>query len=280
MVEHTYDSTSRFITAAGVRVHLHEAGPEDGPLVLLVHGGAPGAYGWGNFGQNVAALAERFRTVVVDLPGYGRSDKPEITGGRYGFYARVFAALVRELGAENAHVVGMATGGAAAIALAVDHPDVVDRLVLVSSAGGLPLFTPSPSEGQKLIRGYYGGEGPSREKMRTYLEMMMADTSLVTENLVEERYQASVDPAFMQSAPEGHGAPPANEPMWQRLHEIGAPTLVVWGRDNRVQGYDNALFMLNRIPDVEVHLFGRAGLWVPYERARRFEELVTGFLTA
>ena len=174
----------------------------------------------------------------------------------------------------------MATGGGAAIALAADHCDVIDRLVLVSSAGGLPLFTPTPSEGQKLIRGYYGGEGPSREKMRTYLEMMMADPSMVTDELVEERYLASVAPEFMESAPEGHGTPPANEPMWQRLHEIAAPTLVVWGRDNRVQGYDNALFMLNRIPDVEVHLFGRAGLWVPYEKARRFEELVTGFLTA
>jgi 2-hydroxy-6-oxonona-2,4-dienedioate hydrolase/4,5:9,10-diseco-3-hydroxy-5,9,17-trioxoandrosta-1(10),2-diene-4-oate hydrolase len=68
--------------------------------------------------------------------------------------------------------------------------------------------------------------------------------------------------------------------MWQRLHEVAAPTLVIWGRDNRVQGYDNALFMLNRIPDVEVHLFGSTGLWVPFERAARFEELVTGFITA
>src|SRR4051794_16057344 len=101
----TYDGTSRFLTAAGVRVHLHEAGPSEGPLLLLIHGGAPGAYGWGNFGQNVAAFAENFRTVVIDLPGYGRSDKPTITGGRYGLYAGVFAALVRELGVDSAHVV-------------------------------------------------------------------------------------------------------------------------------------------------------------------------------
>ena len=279
MTEPTYDGTSRFVTAAGVRVHLHEAGQADAPLLLLVHGGAPGAYGWGNFGQNVAAFAERFRTVVVDLPGYGRSDKPEITGGRYGFHARVFAALIAELGAERAHVVGLATGGAVAMALALDHPEVVDRLVLVSAAGGLPLFTPTPSEGQKVIRGYYGGDGPSREKMRAYLEMMMADRSLITDEIVEERYRASVEPAFLEAAPEGRGEPAATEPLWQRLHEIGARTMVVWGRDNRVQGYDNALFMLNRIPDVEVHLFGRTGLWVPFERARRFEALVTGFLT-
>ncbi|MFI9628795.1 alpha/beta fold hydrolase [Streptomyces sp. NPDC052042] len=273
----TEQSTSRLVEAAGVRLHLHEAGR--GPLLLCVHGGAPGAYGWGNFGQNMAAFSKRFRTVIVDLPGYGKSDKPAIEGGRHAFYAKVFAALVRELGEERAHVVGMATGGAAAIAMSVDHPDVVERLVLVSSAGGLPLFTPTPSEGQKVIRDYYGGDGPSRAKMRAYLEMMMYNRSAVTDELVDERYLASVAPDFMAQAPEGHGTPAVNEPVWNRLHEIAARTLVVWGRDNRVQGYDNALFMLNRIPDVEIHVYGRTGLWVPFERARRFESLVTGFLT-
>lgn len=270
MTDLSPEATSRYVEAAGVRVHLHEAGT--GPLLVLIHGGAPGAFGWGNFGQNLAAFAAHFRTVIVDLPGYGRSDVPVIDGGRYGFYARVFAALIGELGESRAHVVGMATGGAAAIALAVDHPEVVDRLALVSSAGGLPLFTPMPSEGQKVIAGYPRGEGPTRAKMRAYLEMMMYDASLITDELVEERYEASLTGAPAEGSP-------TNEPVWQRLHEIQAPTLVVWGRDNRVQGYDNGLFMLQRIPDVELHVFGRTGLWVPYERARRFETLVTDFLT-
>jgi len=266
----TPESTSKYVEADGVKIHLHEAG--SGPLLLLIHGGAPGAYGWGNFGQNMAAFAEHFRTVIVDLPGYGGSELPPEDGGegRYASYARIFAALIRELGAEKAHVLGLATGGAAAIALALDHPEVVDRLVLVSSAGGQPLFTPSPSEGQKIIRSYYGGKGPSRDKMVKYLEMMLFDQELVTDELVEERYQAS-----LVGRTRDIGSP---EPLWTRMHEIAASTLVIWGRDNRVQGYDNALFMLQRIPDVEVHLFGKTGLWVPFERAARFEALVKDFL--
>lgn len=269
----TPDSTSRYVEADGVRIHLHEAG--SGPLLLLIHGGAPGAFGWGNFGQNMAAFAARFRTVIVDLPGYGDSALPSeesvtAAGGRYTSYARVFAALIRELGEEKAHVLGLATGGAAAIALALEHPEVVDRLVLVSSAGGQPLFTPSPSEGQKIIRSYYAGDGPSRDKMVAYLEMMLFDREMITDELVEERYQAS-----LAGRVQDIGSP---EPLWTRMHQIKASTLVIWGRDNRVQGYDNALFMLQRIPDVEVHLFGRTGLWVPFERASRFEALVTDFL--
>jgi 2-hydroxy-6-oxonona-2,4-dienedioate hydrolase/4,5:9,10-diseco-3-hydroxy-5,9,17-trioxoandrosta-1(10),2-diene-4-oate hydrolase len=274
----TAESTSRFVDAGGVRVHYHEAG--SGPVLLCVHGGAPGAYGWGNFGVNVPGLAEHFRVLVVDLPGYGRSDKPQISGGRYAFYAKVFADMLAALEIESAHVLGMATGGAAAMMLAIEHPQVVDDLVLVSSAGGLPLFTPMPSEGQKLIQAYYGGDGPSRAKMRSYLEMMMYDTSSITEDLVEERYLASVEPEFMTGAPEGRGAQnrPVTEQVWRDVDRIRARTLVVWGRDNRVQGYDNALFLLNRIPDVQVHVYGRTGLWVPFERTGEFNALVVGFL--
>lgn len=276
----TAESTSRFVDAGGVRVHYHEAG--SGPVLLCVHGGAPGAYGWGNFGANVPGLAEHFRVLVVDLPGYGRSDKPEISAGRYAFYAKVFADMLAALEIDSAHILGMATGGAAAMMLAIEHPQVVDDLVLVSSAGGLPLFTPMPSEGQKVIQSYYGGDGPSRTKMRSYLEMMMFDTSSITDDLVEERYRASIEPEFMTSAPEGRGTQnrPVTEEVWRDVDRIRARTLVVWGRDNRVQGYDNALFLLSRIPDVQVHLYGRTGLWVPFERTDEFNALLVGFLRA
>ena len=138
-----------------------------------------------------------------------------------------------------------------------------------------------PSEGQKVIQSYYGGEGPSPAKMRAYLEMMMFDSAAVTDELVAERYEASIEPEFMVRAPEGRGpgARPVVEQVWRDLDRIATPTLVVWGRDNRVQGYDNALFMLNRIPDVQVHIFGRTGLWVPFERPEQFNCLLVGFLT-
>jgi 2-hydroxy-6-oxonona-2,4-dienedioate hydrolase/4,5:9,10-diseco-3-hydroxy-5,9,17-trioxoandrosta-1(10),2-diene-4-oate hydrolase len=275
----TAQETSKFVQAGDVRVHYHEAG--SGPTVVCIHGGAPGAYGWGNFGRNMDALAGHFRTLIVDLPGYGKSDKPAVTGGRYGFYARVFRDMFDALGIEKAHVVGLATGGAAAIKMAIDYPERIDRLVLCSSAGGLALFQPSPSEGQKVISQYYAPPGPSREKMRAYLEMIMYDHSQITDEFVEERYQASIDPEFMASAPEGRPSATVNtEPVWKDLDKIRQKTMVIWGRDNRVQGYDNALFMLQRIPDVQLLIFGKCGLWVPVERADEFNRYVIDFLTA
>ena len=276
----TAESTSRYVDAGDVRIHYHEAG--EGPVLLCIHGGAPGAFGWGNFGHNMAGLSRHFRTIIVDLPGYGLSDKPDLGGhGRFRYYADTFRAMLDALGIDRAHVLGMASGGGAGIMLAVHHAEVLDRLVLVSSVGGLPVVSPTPTEGLKAIQSYYGGDGPSPERMRSYLGLVMYDQTLVTDALVDERYQASVQPEFMVSPPEGMGPShrPADEALWRELDRIEAPTLVVWGRDNRMQGYDNALFMLSRIPDVEVHLFGKTGLWVPFERQDRFESLVTGFLT-
>jgi 4,5:9,10-diseco-3-hydroxy-5,9,17-trioxoandrosta-1(10),2-diene-4-oate hydrolase len=274
----TADETSRFVQAGDVRIHYHEAG--SGPAVVLIHGGAPGAYGWGNFGRNMDALAANFRTIIVDLPGYGKSDKPQVSGGRFGFYAKTFAAMFAALEIDKAHVVGMATGGGAAVMMAIEHPELIDRLVLVSTAGGMSNTQLNPTEGQKVIRAYYGGEGPSFEKMRRYLEMMMFDTTQITEEMIQERYDASIQPEFMVQASEGRG--PENqqvtEPVWKDLDKIEADTLIIWGRDNRVQSYDNALFMLMNIPNVQLHIYGRTGLWVPVERSKQFNQLVTNFL--
>ncbi|MEU2894756.1 alpha/beta fold hydrolase [Streptomyces sp. NPDC001273] len=271
----TRESSSRFVTVGGTRLHYHEAGT--GPRVLLcVHGGAPGASGWGNFGTSIAELSQHARVLVVDLPGYGRSDTIDLAGGKYRPCADLFAAMLTELGIERATVVGLATGGAVAIAMALDHAERVDRLVLVSSAGGVPLFTTTPSEGQKAIRSYYAGEGPSREKMRAYLRMMMYEPALVTDELVEERYLESVAGGEGRRAGAESAGVPA-EPLWQELERVTAPTLIVWGTENRVQGFDNALFLLQRIPDAQLHLFKRTGLWVPHERAEEFTRLVLGF---
>lgn len=272
----TYENTSRFVQAGATRLHYHEAG--QGPVLLCIHGGAPGAFGWGNLGRNMAALAEHFRVLIVDLPGYGRSDKPEVAaGGRNLFYAQAMRDMLQALGIDKAHVLGMATGGAAAIRMAVDCPQVIDQLVLVSSAGGLAMHHVKPLKTASQI--YYGGSGPSFEKMRDYLRQLVHDPALVTDEVVRERYDASVDPEFMVQAPEGRSAVRHTpEALWKELDRIQARTLIVWGRENRAQNMEAAVFMHTRIRRSRLHVFGECGLWVPYEKADEFNRLVIDFL--
>lgn len=271
----TYESTSRFVKANGIRIHYHEAG--DGPVLLLIHGGAPGAFGWGNFGRNLEALSCHFRTIIVDMPGYGKSDKPVIESGRHAFCARTFCDMLNILGIGKAHVLGMASGGSVAAIMALDYPEVVDQLVLVSSAGGPSLFQVKPVKTPSQI--YMGGSGPSLEKMRAYLEQLVYDQSLITTEIINERYQASIAADFIGQAPEGRDKirhTPAD--LWKRMDQIKSRTLIVWGRENRIQGFENGIFMLKAIPNSELHIFGQCGLWVPYEKAVEFNELIVRFL--
>jgi len=270
-------NTSKFVQAGLVKIHYHEAGA--GPVLLCIHGGAPGAFGWANFGRNLPELSRHFRTLIVDLPGYGKSDKPSVGGPRTSFYAKTFQDMLDALNISKAHVLGLATGGSVGIKMAIDYPDLLDRLILVNSPGGLSMF--QAGEPTPVSHNYYSDEGPSMQRMRANLEKLVYDKSILTDEIVRERYEASIDPDFMANAPEGNGGKAGQtlEPLWQDLHKIQAETLVIWGQNNQTLNFDHALFMLNRIPNVRIHIHGKCGLWVPFEKAAEFNSDVIGFLT-
>jgi len=97
-------------------MHLHheQAGADlagRAPVVML-HGGGPGVSGMSNFGRNLPVFAERFRTLVVDQPGFGKSDKPPVEGNYFTFAARALADLLDELGIDRVHLMGNPLGGA------------------------------------------------------------------------------------------------------------------------------------------------------------------------
>ena len=281
----TYESTSRTTQAGDIRLHYHEAGGGE-PLVLL-HGGGPGASAWSNFKQNLEPLARTFRVLMVDQPGYGRSDKPFVRGGMWEFYARAVRDLLDELGLERVHLVGNSLGGGTVLKFALDYPDRAGRLVLMGPAGGtLPLTSPSPSEGLKVLFSFYAPPGPSRERMQAIINTMMFDPSGVGPELLEERYQAALDPEAQEMARRVFEAVQSGEPamqaeeLWRDVHRISHRTLIVWGRDDRVLPLDGALYMLKYMPDARLHVFPNCGHWAQLEHAEEFNLLAEQFLSS
>ncbi len=257
----------------------------EGPVLVMLHGGGPGASGVANYHQNLPALARRFRVVLPDQPGFGGSYRPteedlekrsitEIT------VDALFQAL-DTLGIERFHLLGNSLGGAAAIAMAQERPDRVDRLVLMAPGGGWLPFGPTPTEGQKEMFRYYNGGGPSEKKMAAFIRTMVFDHRQFGEDVVRARYEASLDEshiAFYHRYNAAFAKRGGMDPLWKDLHKIKAPTLLLWGRDDRTITLDGAQLMLKQIRDVRLHVFGRCGHWVQVERQREFDELVTGFL--
>ncbi len=265
-------------------ISVTEAG--SGPVLVMLHGGGPGASAVANYRQNLPALARHFRVVLPDQPGFGGSYRPtEADLDERSITEITVDALLQALdalGIDRFHLLGNSLGGAAALALALAAPERVDRLVLMAPGGGWLPFGPTPTEGQKAMFRYYGGEGPTVKKMRDFIRVMTADPRR-WEDTVQARYEASLDAshiafyhAYNAAFAKRHGM----DPLWRRVHEIASPTLLLWGRDDRTITLDGASLMLRQIPDVQLHVFGRCGHWVQLERQAEFERLVTDFLMA
>src|SRR5512146_3073201 len=178
-----------------MHLHYEQAGPGTGTPVVLLHGGGPGASGMSNFGRNLPVFAERFRTLVVDQPGFGKSDKPPVTENYFRFSAQALAGLLDELGIGRVHLVGNSLGGGTAVRFALSYPDRADRLVLMGPGGlSLNVFAPDPTEGVRRLAEFPAPPGPSREKMAEFLRTLVFDQRLITEELIDERFAAASEP--------------------------------------------------------------------------------------
>lgn len=270
---------SRYADVEGVRIHYHEVGAGAGHPLLMIHGAGPGASGWSNFNRNAAALGAGRRVLIPDLPGFGQSAKPKLGGGLYGVYARMMFGLLDALGIEKVDAVGNSLGGGIIIKMALTDQQRLGRLVLMGPAGIPSMLTPQPTIGIRNILEYYAGEGPSRAKLESTLKMMVYDQSSLTPELLDQRYLASIDPDTVANWPIGKGGPPPLEPIWREdLASIRNETLILWGRDDRVNTLDMFPLLLGQLQNSQLVVFSRCGHWVQWERAKAFNALVDAFL--
>jgi 4,5:9,10-diseco-3-hydroxy-5,9,17-trioxoandrosta-1(10),2-diene-4-oate hydrolase len=253
------------------------------PLVML-HGGGPGASSWSNFGPALPRFGERLRTILVDQPGFGASDKPAVQGNYYRFSAEYVVALLDELGLDRVHLLGNSLGGGTAMRLALSHPDRVGRLVLMGPGGlSLNLFHADPTEGVQRLMDF--SANPSREAMRAFISTMVVDQALVTDELVDERLADATKPGAreaMASMGASFWNPDTFEDgmIWREAHRIRQHTLLTWGREDRVNPLDGALVALKQIPKAQLHVFPRCGHWAQIEAADQFHAVTKTFLQA
>ena len=271
------------IRVKGADIFLADTGG-DGPPVVMLHGGGPGASGVSNYSRNIDALAQTNRVIVPDMPGYGRSAKHIDHSDPFGYLADMIRGLLDELGIGTAHLIGNSYGGAAALRLALDSPHRAGKLVLMGP-GGIGTTRGLPTEGLKSLLSYYGGEGPSREKLAAFIRTYLVyDGAAVPDELIDLRYQASIDPEVVAHPPLQR--PKGLRTLWQmdltrdkRLKHLNNPTLVLWGRDDKVNLPSGGPLLLNLMPNAELVMTSHTGHWMQWERAELFNQLVTEFLS-
>jgi len=273
--------TESIVLAGHRKLFVTEAGSGD-PVVLL-HGGGPGATGVSNYSRNIDALAEHFHVIVPDMPGYGRSSKELDQSDPFGDLAFAIRTMLDELGIEKAHLVGNSYGGAAALRLALDRPDRVDRLILMGP-GGIGPTRGLPTKGLKALFAYYGGQGPSRAKLGSFIrDYLVHDGAAVDEELIDARYEASIQPEVVANPPLRRPSSPRT--LWRmdftrdrRLGRAATHTLVIWGAEDKVNRPSGGATLARTMPACDLYVAANTGHWVQWERPDLFNDLARSFL--
>jgi len=273
-----HDETTKWLEG-DYKLHYHEAG--DGPPFILLHGSGPGVSGWSNFQGNFPVFAKEFRTFILDMPGFGMSEAPKFDK----VYPKVAAdALIRFMdgvGLEKAHLLGNSMGGYVAAEAALSYPDRIDRMVMMGPGGlAVNVFSPDGSEGGKRLFEFMAN--PTREGMVAWVDCMVGDKSVISDALIDMRMKNALVPGKIEAVRAIFatlGQFPNDNPPWKNAEKITHPTLITWGRDDRMLPYDGAVFAFRRMPNAELHIFSRCGHWAQIERKDEFERLVIEFLT-
>jgi 4,5:9,10-diseco-3-hydroxy-5,9,17-trioxoandrosta-1(10),2-diene-4-oate hydrolase len=258
----------------GLRIHYHEVGT--GPNLICLHGAGPGATAWSNFKGNIDALSAGHRVFLVDMPQFGKSSKPLITGPRLTAFTGMIEAFMAAAGIESAHFIGNSFGGQVSLKMAIDAPQRVLSVTIIGSTPvAISALSPMPSEGVRLIANYYRGSGASLEKLRYLLSSLVYDASFLTDDILQERYETSLDPELIAV---NTGPRPEYEDLTPDFGKIKAPALIVWGAEDRAGPIDIGLFMTRAIPNARMHVFNKCGHWAQVEKTVEFNELVLAFI--
>jgi pimeloyl-ACP methyl ester carboxylesterase len=261
----------------GARVNYVEMG--EGPPVILIHG-LSGC--WQNWLENIPQLARKHHVVALDLAGFGESELPneEISIRGYG---RFVDAFLGSIGIERAALVGNSMGGFIAAETAISHPSRIDKLVLVSAAGLARVGNRQLYAVERAARLFH----PLTAAFLARREHLVRRPGLRRRMLYGVvRYPERIAPELAYEVASGAGKPGFLDALdaimdydfRDRLPEVSAPTLIVWGRDDRIVPVDGADEYERLIPNARKVIFEDTGHVPMLERPARFNQLLEEFL--
>jgi 2-hydroxy-6-oxonona-2,4-dienedioate hydrolase len=257
----------KFVTIYGAKIHYLEAG--SGPAVILLHGLGGDVSNWL---ATIGPLSQKYRVIVPDQIGFGRSDKPMINY-RVGTLVDFLDAFYKELKIERASLVGNSLGGWTAAAFTLAHPEKVDRLALVDAAGfaltgdvnprALNALSPSTLEGAKqlLVQIFYNKQ--------MYASDAAAGLMLTRRMMAGDGYTIQ---RFIDSIVNGEDV------LDKRLSAIKHPTLIIWGREDLLTPLALGERFKKEINGSELLVIEKCGHVPQLEKAAEFNAALMKFL--
>jgi pimeloyl-ACP methyl ester carboxylesterase len=244
--------------------------------VILLHGGGAGVSAVDNWHQSIGPIADAgFSVYAPEMIGFGMTDKPT-DGNTVDAKVRHVKDFIDLLCLDKVGLIGNSLGGRVALGIALDWPTRIKRLVLTGSAG----MRLEPSPMLKQLISYT----PSKQKMRQLVEALFHDPSLVTDQMIESRYQLSLLPGAQEafegffkaaSDPKHRGAMDIED----KLPQIQTPALLIWGKQDRAIPVEVGKWMAELLPNARLKVLDNCGHWTQLEQTQKFNQLVINFIT-
>ncbi|MCY1259423.1 2-hydroxy-6-oxononadienedioate/2-hydroxy-6-oxononatrienedioate hydrolase [compost metagenome] len=256
---------------SGLRLHYLDEG--QGPVVLWLHGSGPGASGYSNFKGNYPAFVEAgYRNIVLDLPGFGRSDKPD--DGRYDleFFVGTLRAFVKAIGIGRCTLLGNSLGGAIALGLALAEPDLPENLILLAPGGVEERETYFQMPGILRMVSLFGAGPIGMDEMRSMMSLQLFDPSILPDDLLAERVAVAV------TQPKNLFSTMMIPNMESRLDEIRCPILGFWGSGDNFNPVGGAQRIIDGAKQARFIVLNQCGHWVQVEHRGLFNRSCLDFL--
>lgn len=267
-------SMEKTLEVKGHRLRLLDHG-KGIPLVLL-HGWCDSTFTWSRVFE---PLSKRYRVIAFDWPGFGYSSKPD-TAVPYPEMASVLAGVLDELKIERAVIIGNSMGGGASMQFAADYPERVLALIPVDAA--VPMDTSQSSWVIKLLSIDFindlSAQVQGRLVYRIGLSSAVRDTGLITDREAEERYLPLNTPgarAFMVRQLVNLKSKPVP---WEKIASISAPTLIVWGREDKWIPLEAGQMLQKKINGAQLEILDEVAHMPQVEAPQKFMALIDGFI--
>ena len=269
---------SEFLAIDGMLVHLRDQGPRDDPApIVLLHGTSASLHTWEGW---VAALQTKRRVISLDLPGFGLTGPFPDGDYRMAHYSAFLAHVLDQLQVPRAVVAGNSFGGQLAWQFALDHPQRVERLVLVDAAG-------YPRNATSMPIGFRLAQIPAlaplmanllpRQMIEASIRNVYGDPSKVSDELIDRYYELTLRAGNREALRQRFIQAEAGQG-FTRIAELKVPTLIIWGGRDELIPPDNAERFNRDIQGSRLVLFDDLGHVPQEEDPSRTVAVLMGFL--
>lgn len=255
----------------GITLHHLEVG--SGPTIIWLHGSGPGASGHSNFKGNYPVFAEAgYRNIILDLPGFGRSDKPEHVAYNLDFFVECLNQFIEQRNLAPAILLGNSLGGAIALGQTLANPNTVSRLILMAPGGVEERERYFEMEGIRRMVEVYNQGAMTIDKMREVMQLQLFDASGLGDDILLERVSVAItQPANLFSTMMVPN-------MTERLSEIKCDCLGFWGINDLFNPPEGTHKFLDNMSHARFILLNRCGHWVQVEHRDLFNRMCIDFL--